>query len=433
MARQGKFAARAPWVAAAAALLFAMPAMAQVSSGVGQGAGSGAAAGNHGGVASGQSSGTGRSASGGTSAGIGSGVAAGVGFSDLAGVASGVADFAPAASFSRDDQDKTDREEELYSDGTDAIDDGKWDKAIAKFAAVAEMKGKKADAALYFKAYAENKDGKREQALLTIKSLTTTYPSSRWVNDAKALDIEIRQRVGQPVSPESQSDCDLKLMALNGLQQADPEKAVPLLEKMLHGGDCPKLASQSLFVLAQSNSQQARDLMAKIARGDANPDLQIRAIRNLGLFSGTWGREILGQIYASTNDLEIKKRILNSFMLSGDRDRIVNAAKNEKVPALRSEAIRQLGLMGAKAEIWQLYQNETSVDVKKTVLQSMFLAGDVDHVGELARNEKDHSLRLAAIRVLGLMGKQSEDVLLGIYNSDSDMEVRKEVIRALFL
>ena len=35
-------------------------------------------------------------------------------------------------------------------------------------------------------------------------------------------------------------------------------------------------------------------------------------------------------------------------------------------------------MMGANDELWQLYQKETSVDVKKQILSAMLVGGNVD-------------------------------------------------------
>lgn len=330
--------------------------------------------------------------------------------------------------------EQEDREAQLYNEGTSAMDDGKWDRALDKFSQVADMHGKKADAAIYYKGRALYKLGRRDEALNALAGLEKDYPKSRWLNDAKQLEIEIKQKSGQQVSPDSQSDCELKLYALNGLQQADPDKAVPLLEKMLHGSDCPKLSSQAFFILAQSGSQQARDVIIKLAKGEStNPDMQRKAIQALGMYGGSYGREALSQVFTSSNDVDTKKSVLRALMMSGDRERILAAAKGEKLPEVRSEAIRQLGMMGAKDAIWQLYQTETSVEVKTQILQAMWMAGDRQHVGELALKETDHNLRLKAINDLGLMGKDSDATLVNIYNSDPDPEIRKKVLNALFL
>ena len=54
--------------------------------------------------------------------------------------------------------------------------------------------------------------------------------------------------------------------------------------------------------------------------------------------------------------------------------------------------MRQLGVMGAHAELAELYQTETSVDVKKRILQAMFVGGCADKLIELAKTEKDPTL-----------------------------------------
>jgi tetratricopeptide (TPR) repeat protein len=333
------------------------------------------------------------------------------------------------------EKERADREDQIYNEGLRFRDEGKLDRAVDIFDQVAEMKLKRADAALYWKAWSQNKLGHRTESLATLGQLQHDYPQSRWLNDAKALDVEVRQSSGQPVSPDAESDCELKLLAINGLQQADPAKAVPLLEKMLHSTDCIKLHRQALFVLAQSHSPEAQSVIAKLARGDSNPDLQRSAIQDLGMYGGSTGRDTLEQIYTSTTDVDTKISILRALMMTGDRGRILNAARGEKTPELRGEAIRQLGMMGDREDIWQLYQSETSPEVKKVILQMMWQSGDVDHVSQLALTEKDHSLRISAINDLGMMGSRSgtknEETLLTIYSSDTDPEIRQKVINAL--
>ena len=333
---------------------------------------------------------------------------------------------------------RADRESSYYSAGSQALDQGKWQVAEDRFDQVAEMKLKRADAALFWKAYCQNKLGQRTEALATLTRMEKEYPQSRWLDDAKKLEVEVKQLSGRPVSPDAESDCELKLLALNGLQQADPAKAVPLLVSMMHNTECVKLRSQALFVLAQSNSPEARDVITKMARGEGvNPLVQERAIQALGMYRADSGREVLAQIYSSSTDPDVKKSILRALMMSGDKARIFAAAKSEKDPDLRGEAIRQLGMMNDRDDIWQLYQSETSLDVKKQILNSIWQSGDVDRVSQLAQNEKDPALRMAAINYLGMMdrknGSKGEDTLLQIYASDTNPEVRKKVIGALFI
>ena len=97
------------------------------------------------------------------------------------------------------------------------------------------MKGPKADAALYWKAYAQNKQGLRTEALGTIGELNKAYPKSRYLQDAKALEVEVRRDAGQPVRPENESDEEMKLLVLNGLQNSAPDEAIPMLHEV-HSG-----------------------------------------------------------------------------------------------------------------------------------------------------------------------------------------------------
>jgi hypothetical protein len=327
-----------------------------------------------------------------------------------------------------------DRERDLYDRGQEALERSEWANAIERFQQIAALQGARADAAIFWKAYALDKMGQHAEALAAVAELAKGFPNSRWLSDAKALEIQVRQSVGQPVRPENQADEELKLLALNALQHSDPEQAVPMLRQILQGAQSVKLKERALFVLAQSRSPEARKVIADVARGASNPDLQRRAIDYLGVHGSAENRALLGEIYQSTSDVDVKRRILRSFMVSGERQRLLAAATGEKEPVLRAEAVRQLGVMGAHDELWQLYQKETSVDVKKQILQAMFVGGNATRLIELANAEPNADLRLAAIRSLGLMGSQrTGQALVDLYGKETDTAVRMAVINGLFL
>jgi HEAT repeat protein len=331
-------------------------------------------------------------------------------------------------------QEKIERQRELYERATEQIDDGKLQAAIDHLNTVIAERGSDAEGALYWKAYAENRLGQRSDALEALQTLRRTYPQSRWLDDAKALEVEVRQSSGQKVSPEAEGNEDLKLIAINSLMGSDPEQALPMLEKFLNGPQPLKLKERALFVLSQSGSPKAHEIVARIAGGSRNPELQMKALRDLGLFGGKESRATLEEIYKSSHDMQVKHAILQSFMVGGEKQRLLEVAKSEQSPELRAEAVKQLGVMGARAELYQLYQNETNVDVKRGILQGMFISGDVEHTLEFARAEKDPELRRQAVRNLGLMGKEkTADALASIYSSDKDAEIKRNVIQAFFL
>jgi hypothetical protein len=331
-------------------------------------------------------------------------------------------------------QEKLGRLQELYDDGREALDDDRYDQAESKFKQLADMNGPQTDAALYWKAYAENRLGKRDAALTTVADLKKRFPQSRWQKDASALEIEVRQSTGNPSHPENQSDEELKMLALQGIMNGDPQKGISILESILNGSGTPKLKSRALFMAAQSGKPEAREVLAKIAKGQSNPELQRKAVEYLGLFGGAEARKTLADVYASSSDASVKHAILRSYMIGGDRERLFAAAKSEKDESLRREAIRQLGLVHGTGELEQLYQAETSTDLRREILQAFFLAGDSGKLVQAAQGEKDPELRRAAIRNLGLIhSDDSGKALQEIYAKETDRSLKEDVLNAYFL
>ena len=122
------------------------------------------------------------------------------------------------------------------------MDAGRWDRAVEAFARVAAMKGTRADGALYWKAYSQDRLGQRAEALATIAELAKTYPASRYVKQAQALEMEVRRNVGQPVQPGGAGRRGAEADRGQRLLNSDPEKALPMLEKLLQGPASPQRA-----------------------------------------------------------------------------------------------------------------------------------------------------------------------------------------------
>jgi HEAT repeats len=332
------------------------------------------------------------------------------------------------------EQEKLDRLEELYDDGREALEEDRYEKAEAKFDQLAKLSGPQTEAALYWKAYAENRLGKREAALTTLADMKKRFPQGRWQKDAGVLELEVKQSSGQSPKPEDQSDEEMKMLALQGIMNGNPEKGITILETILNGTGTPKLKSKALFMAAQSGSPQAREVLAKVAKGQSNPELQREAIKYLGLFGGAQSRQIMAEVYASNPDTSVKRAIIRAYMLGGDREHLFTAAKSEKDESLRREAIRQLGLVHGVSELEQLYQMESSTDLRREILQAFFLAGESGKLVQAAQSEKDIELRRAAIRNLGLIhSDESGKALQTIYSKETDRGLKEEVLNAFFL
>lgn len=324
-------------------------------------------------------------------------------------------------------------DDRLYSAGQRALDNREWQQAIEPFSQVVSRNGSRVDGALFWKAYALGKLGRRDEAAATIAELRKSYAASRWLDDAKALELELKQASGQNVSPEAESDEELKLMAINGLMQSDPERAIPLLEGLLKGSASPKVKRNTLFVLAQSNSPKAQALVQQIARGGANPDLQLKAVSYMNERRSPNNPQILSEIYASTNDVAVKRAILQSYAGMRDKDRLLQAAKTEKTPELREAAIGYLAGNSGNPELWQLYQTETTPEGKRQLLRYMYSNGSADRLLEVVRNEKDPKVRADAMRALASQKTGvTADTMVSLYNAEQDSQIKQGILDGLY-
>lgn len=158
----------------------------------------------------------------------------------------------------------------LYADGTRAINAGHWSDAVTIFSEIAGKQRDHADGALYWKAYAENKQGNSKSALDTCIELRNVFPNSRWIDECGALEIEIRAKYGNPILPKAEQGENLRLLALNALMQQDEKRGLVQIRAILKGDFSERFKEGAVFILARSSSTQARELLTQIAQKKTN-------------------------------------------------------------------------------------------------------------------------------------------------------------------
>jgi hypothetical protein len=222
-------------------------------------------------------------------------------------------------------------------------------------------------------------------------------------------------------------------MAINGLMQSDPDRAIPLLEGQLKGSASPRVKRNSLFVLAQSNSPKAQALLEQIARGGGNPDLQVKAITYMNdRHKPNNNAQVLSEIYASTSDVAVKRAILQAYGNMRDKDRLLQAAKTEKSPELRETAINYLAGNNGNPELWQLYQAETTTEGKLQLLRYMYSNGNADKLLEVVRTEKDLKVRVDAMRALASQRAGVDaNTMVSLYSAEQDPQIKMSILDGL--
>jgi HEAT repeat protein len=250
-----------------------------------------------------------------------------------------------------------------YSSGKNLLNQQKYDQAIVRFDKVIAQKAANADGAFYWKAYAQFKLGKADDAVNTIAALRKDYPQSRYLTDARVLEADAKRRSGQPINPAELGNDELKMLALNGIKNTDPERAIPLLEGVLTATNSLGVKKQALFILASMNNQpKAHQILVSYAKGAGNPDLQIEAIRFLAVNSDkqTTGADLM-QIYQSSQDTDVKLAVISALGRSGDHVSLFNIAGSTGSPmVLRTSALNSLGGTIGPQELMTLYDKETN-------------------------------------------------------------------------
>lgn len=327
-------------------------------------------------------------------------------------------------------QGKTTDHQRTYERGVQSLDGRHYERALEAFSQVASSTGPRTDAALFWKAYTLHRLGRRDEALSTLAEMRKTYAASRWTADAQALEAQIKASTGQIDSAAVDSAEDLKVIALTGLIQSDPDKAWPMVEQILKSSPSRKLKERALHTIANSDSQRGRDLLAQIARGKVgNPDLEIRAIHYLGNRRND-NRQLLREIYSSSTDEHVKRAVLRALGSNEDKEQLIQIVKTEKEPSLRMDAVGMLGRSASSAELWPLYQAETSVEVKERILQRLRDLEATDRLLEVAKTEKEPKLREQAIRSLG--SGTTGDALVTLYASATDSSLKRSILDALY-
>ena len=324
--------------------------------------------------------------------------------------------------------------DELYRSGQKAIDEGRWSEAASIFAKVAERGGPEADAGLYWKAYAQHKAGRASEAQATIRELASTFPKSSWLDDARALEVEMRGDQGRPVQASGEEeDEDLKLYALSGLMNNNPQKALPLVQQYLNGKHSLLDKEKALFLLTQSDLPQARQALLQIVRGSAHPELRAQAIRYVGMVAED-DRSLLSELdglYSSSQDRKLRSAVIEAYGMAEHRSGLMALIRAEKDQDLRRRAIDMLSGADGTEELKSLLQGETDTETRRALIRALGNAGDLDVVIAAARGDKDPETRIEAIHSLGNEESQkAAEALRSLYSGNADRRTRMAVIDA---
>ena len=320
---------------------------------------------------------------------------------------------------------------DAYNRGQSALGQRQYDRAIASFDQVIAAKSPRADAALYWKAFAQFKQAKTTEALASIAQLRKDYGQSPYLNDARVLEADARRLAGQPVDPATLQDGEIKLLALQRLQNEKVPNVIPLLEGLINATNELEVKKRAIFVLALNEDPQAHQVLLRYAKGGGNPDLQVEAIRRLGSRNDQQksGNELL-DIYNSTSDINVKLAVVDALRSSLSKAALLNIASGSNASAdVRGRAISSLNGVATPDDVVALYQKETDRNLKMQLLNTLGSMRAADQLAQIIRTEKDPALRQRAIRSLGNTRVEStRQALVDLYGAEQDRPTKQVII-----
>ena len=219
----------------------------------------------------------------------------------------------------------------------------------------------------------------------------------------------------------------LKIAALEALISAPPERALPLVIKVLDANNTDEVKERALFVLSQINLPEAQTRLLDVARS-SDPELSAEAVRMIGIGGNAEALAGLSELY-SEGDEDLRGAVLEAYMIAGDVDAVHAIATNASDADEFEAAVEMLGVMGAVDRLQALSE---SSGFTEELIQALGIAGG-DNVNatlmEIYRGAETDDIRHAALE--GMLISGYDDGVLELYKESTDVNEKRDLLEML--
>jgi len=234
-----------------------------------------------------------------------------------------------------------------------------------------------------------------------------------------------------PVQAQQQQNEALAITALEALMGAEPERALPLVERVLQGDHSDRVKRRALFVASQIDLPGAQQLLMEFARTES--PLQGEAIRMIGISGDSDGLDALGGLYTDSSP-EVRERILQAYLIADRPDAVAAIAGQAASDAEFDRAVRVLAAMGASDQLRQIGRQRPG---SRGLIHAYAVAGDLDSLRAVAQGEAGEitpEARRDAIHGVAIVGTDAaRELLMQIYRDSDDPQIRQATAQALMV
>ena len=238
-------------------------------------------------------------------------------------------------------------------------------------------------------------------------------------------------RVAKPAEVERAptADEELALAAMEGLMAQSPERALPIIKKVLAGSQTKLVKQRALFVLSQIDSPEAQDILVQTARS-SDAAMRAEAIRSIGIGGNAKALDNLQAIY-NAGGPDVKGEVMQAWLIAGHKEAVYQAALNAKTEDEANQAIRMLGVMGAAEELRKLGDKPNAAS---GLVEAYALSGDLPSLRKIVEGNGERDVRVDAVRKIGLIDSDAARAALReLYSHGTDAEIRDAALQGMLI
>jgi len=221
----------------------------------------------------------------------------------------------------------------------------------------------------------------------------------------------------------------LKVAAIEALISAPPQRALPIVTRVLQGDDSDEIKEKALFVLSQIETQEAQDLLVEVARS-GSPELREEAVRMIGINGEPAAMASLADLYRA-GDEDLRVAVLEAYLIADDADAVLAIAEAATTADEFESAVQTLGAMNASEQLRALRDKQ---GMSEALIEAYAVAGDVETLRELALDGSDPQQQADALHGLAVAGgSEANEIFMQVYRGAQDEELKEAALEAMLI
>ena len=244
---------------------------------------------------------------------------------------------------------------------------------------------------------------------------------------AASFALMMSTSIAQSDTPDDVEE--LKITALEALMSAPPERALPLVSKVIAGENSDEVKERALFVLSQIDLPEAQALLLETAR-QGSGELRLQAIRMIGIGGAPAALSGLAELYRA-GDGDVREAVLEAYLIADDSNAVYEIAASAESEEDFEDAVDILAAMDAREEL-RMLRNQAGIS--ESLIEAYAISGDFETLRELSMDGSNPQQQAQAIEALGIVGGAEIDAtLVEIYRSSDSPDIREAALDSLLI